>query len=190
MLDWLRYRYRHSLRLKLLLPLLVIGGGAAAAGGAGLYWVLERHTRTELARWSASLTNAVNYAAEASHTPEELERYITALGAEPEIANIVVAAGQPPRVLAATRLAWAGRPLAALPDAGVRQLLETARSDGRQAMRWLSSIAGTSWGSGSRRDSAQPSMLSAICSASSLQRCRHRMRSLVLRLLPLPVVTN
>lgn len=135
MIAWLRHRYRHSLRLKLLLPLLLIGSAVAAAGGAGLYYALERHTRAELSRWAASLAHAVNYAAEGSRTPQELERYITALGAEPEIADIVVSAGQPPRVLAATRLAWTGRPVTALAEPEVRSLLRRA-AEGHQVSRW------------------------------------------------------
>jgi len=128
-------RMRRSLRAKLLVPALAVGAAAAVVTATALYGEFKRHSQAEMSRWARSLANSVNYAAETSDEPADLERFVTALGAEPAIRIIVVAAGEPPQVLAATRMAWWNHPLGELPHAGIRrQLRQTIREGART--RW------------------------------------------------------
>lgn len=130
--DFLR-RFRRSLRAELILPALVAGALMALVAGFSLYALFKAHARDEMSRWAVSLADSVNYAAETSNNLSDLERFVTALGADPEIGTIVVAAGKPPQVLAATRLAWWRRPLAELPEASIRTHLSEPVDQGKQA---------------------------------------------------------
>ena len=125
-------RLRRSLQAELLLPALLVGAVAAVGGGFGLYGLFKAHAREEMTRWAISLADSVNYAAETSDDLADLERFVTALGAEPDIRTIVVAAGDPARVLAATRMAWWRRPLAEMPDRLIRTHLAEAIEHGDQ----------------------------------------------------------
>jgi len=128
--------HRRSLHLRILLPILVVGLGLALAGGYGLYAVFKAHAKEEMTRWAISLADSVNYAAESSHGSAELERFVTALGAEPDIQEIVVVAGHSPEVLATTTMAWWHRPLDALPDPGIREQIQQA-AQGETVSRWI-----------------------------------------------------
>jgi diguanylate cyclase (GGDEF)-like protein/PAS domain S-box-containing protein len=126
-------RFRRSLTLKLLVPALAVGALAALAGGWLLYSQFKAHARAEMTRWAVSLADSVNYAAETSDDAADLERFVTALGAEPDIRTIVVAAGQPPQVLASTHMAWWRHSVAEVPDGAVRRRLQEADGSGPQA---------------------------------------------------------
>ena len=104
-----------SLKRKLLLPLLLIGGTVAALA----VWGIQQESRRQLAgqvRQRAELVaNMVNYAAESVSRSGELQRLVTATGAESDLLEIVVVGGQPTRVLASTKSVWLGQPLGELP---------------------------------------------------------------------------
>ena len=115
-----------SLMRKMLLPLLLAG----AAGAVAAIWMTERRTEQQLAeqlRQRAELAaNMLNYAAEVISRPGELQRIVTAIGADRDILDIVVAGGHPARVLASTKGVWLGKPLAELPAGEVADDLREA----------------------------------------------------------------
>jgi len=131
----LRRRYRQSLELRILLPILGVGLLFAAASGTILYNLFQAHAKEEMTRWAVSLADSVNYAAESSHGPPELERFVTALGAERDVDEIVVVAGQPPEVLAATAMAWWRQPLGGIPHPALKAQVREAIDQGTNA-RW------------------------------------------------------
>ncbi len=115
-----------SLRRKLLLPLLLLGVVLAAATAWGIYAQFQNQMVGRVRMRAEMVAHAVNYAAESISTPGELQRLVTAIGAEEEVNQIVVVGGRPPRVLASTRSAWLGVALGELPAAGVAEGLAGA----------------------------------------------------------------
>jgi PAS domain S-box-containing protein len=106
---------RRSLRRKLLLPLALLAVTAAIAIVAGIRLRSQRQFTRELEQRGELVAHFVNYAAEIVSRPGELQRIVTALGADTDILEIVVAGDDPARVLATTETNWLGRPLAELP---------------------------------------------------------------------------
>ncbi|MCE9609788.1 MAG: response regulator [Chthoniobacter sp.] len=104
-----------SLRRKLLLPLLLLGAAVIALAVWGIQRESHRQLADKVQQRAALVANMVNYAAESMTRPGELQRLVTATGAEPDILEIVVVGGQPARVLASTKSARLGRELAELP---------------------------------------------------------------------------
>jgi len=104
-----------SLRRKLLLPMLVLGAAVVALAVWGIRREAHRQLADKVQQRATLVANMVNYAAESMTRPGELQRLVTATGAEPDILEIVVVGGQPARVLASTKSARLGRELAELP---------------------------------------------------------------------------
>ncbi len=107
----------------MLLPALAMGALAALAGTTLAWYLLAGRLDALAMRRAKTLVDAVTSVAETVDGPRELQRLVSALGAERDVLGITVVGGTPPRVLAATRGAWAGTPLEALPDAAVRDEL-------------------------------------------------------------------
>ena len=116
----------HSLRRKLVFPLLLIG--VAVAGLTT--WQLQLSSRrqwSELALRRAELVaHMVNYTAESVSRAGELQRVVAAIGADEGILAIVVVGGQPVRVIASTRGVWRGKLLTDLPGEEVADDLNLA----------------------------------------------------------------
>lgn len=118
---------RNSLHLKLLVPMLC--GGlflAAIALQVTFRWadlVLEQRLQAH----ARLVANAVDHAAQALGHEEDLRRYVFAIGAEQDVNDIVLVAGDPPRVIASTTSARIGELLSSLPEgdgvAGLRAAL-------------------------------------------------------------------
>jgi len=134
-------RLRRNLQAELLLPALTVGLVASLAGSFGLYALFKDHARDEMSRWAVSLADSVNYAAETSGDLAALQRFVTALGAEPDIRTIVVTAGEPATILATTRLAWWRQPLAELSQGAVRSQLVNQGRQSKQ-VRWSTDASG------------------------------------------------
>jgi len=112
-----------SLKTKIVIPLLVISAVLVALS----VWVTQRlfaERLEEQVRYRVRhLANAVTHAAGMTSEPAELMRIVYALSEEPDATLIVVASGQPPRVLASTMQAWIGRSISDLPEKDVTQHL-------------------------------------------------------------------
>ena len=102
---------RQSLLWKLSVPLAVVGGSIAVLATMASHRLEDRHLEAALRERGLSLAHSVALAAETLSDPEDLQRFVAALGAEPGVIRITVAMGIPPRVVAATRNAWLGRAL-------------------------------------------------------------------------------
>src|SRR6185369_7388514 len=76
---------------------------------------------------TTTVTRAVDAAVASTDTPEELDRALSVLGKDPTIKLLVVAGGDPLRVLATTRAEYRDQAVAALPPA-LRDRLLTATS--------------------------------------------------------------
>lgn len=70
----------------------------------------------QLASRAEDAANAISYAIDSSPSRDSLQRFVSAVGANPEIEDIVVAYGNPPVVLVAKQIQWSGKALAELPD--------------------------------------------------------------------------
>jgi len=84
-----------SLKRKLLLPLLLLGAGVAALVLWGIHHTSQQQLTDKLSQRAELVANMVNYATESISRPGELQRIVTAVGAEQEILDIVVAGGTP-----------------------------------------------------------------------------------------------
>lgn len=103
----------------------------------------------EAARQSRTIATAIGEAAQTSGTTE-LHRTIAAIAREAGAQTILVAAGQPQRVLAASNPFWLGMPLHRVPEASVAQSLVTAAksqisesrfSDTRESFTYAAPVA-------------------------------------------------
>ncbi len=116
----------HSLRTKLLLPLLFVGAVLSISGVWGIRAVSRELVLDRIRLRAELLANSLNYAAESISGRGELQRVVSALGAEDEVELIVIAAGDPPSIMAATRGAWLGKPLSMLPESVLGEAYTTA----------------------------------------------------------------
>lgn len=104
-----------SLKRKLLLPLVLIGGAVAVLAVLGIHRESRRQLERQVRQRAELVANVVNYAAESVARTGELQRLVTATGAESDVLEIVVAGGKPARVLASTKSVWLGQRLDELP---------------------------------------------------------------------------
>ena len=106
--------FARSLRGKLLLPLFLIGGIVAAITIWGLQQRSTRQLRSNLQERAELIAHMVNYAAATATDLSALQRLIKAIGAEPDILEIIVVGDSPTRVLASTKFILLGKLLSAM----------------------------------------------------------------------------
>ena len=116
----------YSLQWKLLIPLLLLG----IVIFPSLNWVLnhiiiDKLQHLELRR-AEQLVNSLRQAAEVVDSPEQLHRFVSTLGTEPDVKLIVIIGGTPPQVIASTRYIWLGKLLTQLPQAKLGEELSQA----------------------------------------------------------------
>jgi len=110
-----------SLKRRIILPLLVFGLLGAGIAVFAIQQKSKRQLVEKLHQRAELVANTVNYAAESIQRRGELQRIVTAIGAENEVTLIVVVGGNPARVLATTRQQWLDKPLSELPRDDVRE---------------------------------------------------------------------
>ncbi len=121
----------HSLRRKLLLPLLLAGCAVAVFAIWRIQLVAQHEMGEKLRERAELVAHLVNSAAEGISRPGELQRLVCDVGAEREILDIVVVGGRPTRVLASTKNAWLHKPLVDLPEVDmVEDLAKSIRTRG------------------------------------------------------------
>ncbi len=109
--------WRRSIGVRVLAPTIAV---LMAIGAVGLVLVvgsLREMTTAQLAAQCRTTVRAIEHAAETSTRPQDLERFVRAIGAEPGIELIVVTSGSPPVVIASTKSAWVGLPIDAITPA-------------------------------------------------------------------------
>lgn len=105
---------RSSLAIKLVMPLTLLTLCVGGLGTACASWMLKDRLRAEADRRAELLINAVTNAVEAADSSER-RRIVLSMGGERDVKLILVAAGEPPRVVASTRNAWNGKLVSELP---------------------------------------------------------------------------
>lgn len=125
-----------SLRRKILVPLLSIATVCLLLSGKLLHASFEAELIKSLILQTERVTDAVAAVAETITQQGQLQRIVNALGAERRVQLIVVAAGEPLRVLASTHNAWNGQLVADLPwdevGADLTECVQTGKSAARQ----------------------------------------------------------
>jgi PAS domain S-box-containing protein len=127
MRDYFSTQKAFSLHGKLLVPLFLLGTVAIIS----FTWMIN-HTFSnaleKLERQRADqLVHAINYAIEMVDKPESLQRLINALGAKEDVNLILVIAGNPQRIIAATDSNWLGKAASELQLRYLNQELQQAQ---------------------------------------------------------------
>ena len=95
-----------SLSRKITLPLVVVGSCLAALGVAGIYTVVNAQLESRLRLRAQTIAQVIAYAAENLDHPGELQRIVSATGAEREIALLLVAGGRGDEIVASSEATW------------------------------------------------------------------------------------
>ncbi len=120
--------WQPTLAQRSLLPLL-LGFAVIAAVGLTLLWhFYQNHIDQRQLERAKLLAEAVHHAAGATHDVTALQRFVMSMAAEREVVLIVVAVGEPLRVVAASRHTWRGALLEHLPHAGLAGVMGQVHS--------------------------------------------------------------
>jgi PAS domain S-box-containing protein len=112
-----------SLGRMFVVSLLVGGSMMAAVLGWAIRHQVDLELRQQAHVQAALIARTVNLAAETVPRKGALQRQVAAMGAEKNVELIVVAAGEPLRVIATTKGAWLGEFVDALPSTGLQEAL-------------------------------------------------------------------
>jgi PAS domain S-box-containing protein len=104
-----------SLRQKLLLPMLCTGILVAIIGVIGIHYRAKNELCHTLVDKALIIAHSMNYAAETLAHSGELQRIISAVGAEKDVLEVTLVEGSPMSVVASTRHALRGQTLSELP---------------------------------------------------------------------------
>lgn len=115
-----------SLQWRILLPLAGLTVIFAGIGFSVLRSLSVQEYVSEIAKRASTITDSLAYASETAASVNNLQRFVSASGGSPDIGLILVAVGNPARIMASTRQEWNNMPLASLPDAGIRKVIEGA----------------------------------------------------------------
>ncbi len=105
-----------GLRARIVAPLLLIGLLLTAAGAFIVSHTSKRALRDHLAARAGAITRAISHLAETTGDESTLQRFVATMGAESQVDLIVVAAGEPLKVVASSRPDWVGLAASDLPD--------------------------------------------------------------------------
>lgn len=109
-------RIRASIGAKLALGVFLSGVMIGIAGLSILSDSVTRKFQKDYEDHGRTILNSISYAAQISSSEAGVRRFVATLGAEPDVALIVVAAGKPARVLASTERSFLGKEISELPD--------------------------------------------------------------------------
>lgn len=115
----------HSVRWKILFPTGLFLSGISLFA----IWCVHRESTAQfeqtLNQRAELLAHLLEYSAESISRPSELQRIVSAAGAETEVEGILVVAGHPSRVVAATKTIWVGKLLSEIaPQQYLEDLLQ------------------------------------------------------------------
>ncbi len=97
--------------------------------------LVERYLEESGSTRAIAMAHAIALAAETSSSAVDLQRYVSALGAEPDFDGIVIVAGEPPIVLASTHNEWVGRPLDQMVSKSLFGLMAGSSPGGRDLIK-------------------------------------------------------
>jgi diguanylate cyclase (GGDEF)-like protein/PAS domain S-box-containing protein len=105
-----------GLRARVILPLVLIGLLAVSAGAFIIYRTSERSAHDQILRRAEAINHAICHLAENTAEANSLQRFVVAMASEKDVKLIVVAAGEPLKVVASSKPEWLGLLTTALPD--------------------------------------------------------------------------
>ena len=121
---------RFSLKAKLTLPLLALGIFLVAGGSWFIVRTFSAVVDGQIRGRARSIAATLVHAVETRRNAEGLVRFVNALGAEADVVQLTLVAGDDQQVVACTRNAWIGRPLASLPDELIRRQIAAVHDEG------------------------------------------------------------
>jgi signal transduction histidine kinase/CheY-like chemotaxis protein len=98
-----------SLSRKITLPLVLVGTCLAALGVVGIYSVVNSQLESRLRLRAQTIAQSIAYAAENIDREGELQRIVSATGAEREVSLLLVAGGRSHEVIASSEPVWRKR---------------------------------------------------------------------------------
>lgn len=108
---------------QLLVPLIAVCVALFGLGVWGTLGLIQTHMERELLRQGSGVANVLAGAAEHMDSLAGLQRMVTSLGAEPQIAQVMILAGPELKVISSSRYDWLSLAAADLPDAVAREAL-------------------------------------------------------------------
>ena len=121
-MNW-RFKSASSLRGKILAPPALFGLITLSLVIWIFHGAMSRRLDEEQTGRAVVLIEAVQGAAEVLGESPELTRMVNFLAGDPDVKLLVLAAGEPLRVVTGSRNAWDGLPVDEIPEAGVAQEL-------------------------------------------------------------------
>lgn len=110
--EWLDEKFQFRLKAKVLVPLLLMIFALTLFRAYQTYQQQKGLTSSSLISRAKTLLHSMNYTIEVLHSPAEMRRVISAMGAEKDILNItVVDLDQDGSIIASTRNEWIGQKL-------------------------------------------------------------------------------
>lgn len=105
-----------GIRGKIVPPLVAVAIMSAILG-VSLIHRLQSHQRDrQLADRVTAIGHALAHVAETANDERHLQRFVSAIGSEPGVEMVIIAAGKPLQVIASTCEDWRGLPVSQLPD--------------------------------------------------------------------------
>lgn len=120
--------YRDTLRFKIFTPLLLV---ACSLASLGIIWVvneLEDDYISSIQERSRAKCNSVLSGIDVLKHPWELERFISSIGAEGNVRQIVITTGDPQVVTASNRPEWVGKTIDEINDPSIRLALTSIQT--------------------------------------------------------------
>ncbi len=105
-----------GIRARVVVPLIAISLLLSLAGGSMIQRVSGQHSRDHLAARANAIAHSICHLAETTDSEVLLQRFVAAMAAEQDVKLIVVAAGEPLVVVAASKTNWLGLRASKLPD--------------------------------------------------------------------------
>jgi|GEM_PF-2696046 len=125
-----------SLRKRILVPLFFASSVLLGFVGYLTNQQIKEQLRENVSLRSQLAANSVSYAIDTVTTQGALHRYVSSIGAQPEVEVLVVAGGKPLRVIATTRHKWRDKLVEDIDDHFVREELIQA-SNAKSSKRFI-----------------------------------------------------
>lgn len=130
------FQLRRSLGYRALVPIAGTCLALAVLGYVGTSWLAHEQGRDRIEKRAELVARTVGYVTETVRDDADFQRIVHALGAEPLVREIVVAAGEPARVIASSRNAFVGQELADIVDGGAAASLRQSLAASRESVRY------------------------------------------------------
>lgn len=119
----------HSLLWQISIPLLGVLLFIGLVGIFIFHITIQTSLNKQLRQTAEIAAHSVQFSVESSIRQNAIQRYISALGAEPDIDLIIVAAGNPLKVIASTRMSEIGKPIDELPDVYLKNTIKEVQKN-------------------------------------------------------------